>query len=409
MPQSGEERMILRARTVVTMDGPPIDNGAVAISGNRIVDVGRFDEIKARNADDVVDLGEQALLPGLINAHCHLDYTSLRGKIPKQESFADWIRAINAAKAEISPSGYAAAIAAGFVEAQKFGTTSLVNFEAFPEMIARTSPAIRVWWLPELIDVRNPHLPEEIVDLAMISTSAVENRGLAPHAPFTASLDLYRRCQEIARKYDLILSTHLAESHEELLMFRDATGPLYEFLKEIGRDVRGCGRETPFAHLLRHVALDERWLVAHLNELIESDFDLLARSTTKFHIVHCPRSQEYFGHSPFQFKRLRELGFDICLGTDSLASNDDLSLFAEMRAFQENFAEVSPGEILAMVTLNPARALGKAGVLGRIRTNYFADMIAVPIGGSRKDIFDEIVGFDGAVPFSIINGVKVGV
>src|ERR1700730_512604 len=234
MPQSGEKRMILRARTVVTMDGPPIENGAVAISGNRIVDVGTLDEVKARNADEVIDLGEKALLPGLINAHCHLDYTGLRGKIPKQVSFADWNRAINAAKAEVLPSGYLAAIAAGFAEAQTFGTTSIVNFAAFPELIARTSPSIRVWWLPELIEVRNPNPPDEIVDFAMNFTNAAENRGLAPHALFTASLDLYRRCQEIARQYDLLLSTHLAESREELFMFRDATGPLCEFLKEIG-------------------------------------------------------------------------------------------------------------------------------------------------------------------------------
>ena len=73
--------MIVRARTVVTMGGPPIENGAVAISGNRIVDVGSFDDIKTRNAGNILDLGEQVLLPGLINAHCHLDYTCLRGKI----------------------------------------------------------------------------------------------------------------------------------------------------------------------------------------------------------------------------------------------------------------------------------------------------------------------------------------
>src|SRR6266571_976086 len=84
--------MIVRARTVVTMDGPPIENGAVAVSGNRIVDVGRFDDIKTRNAGNTVDLGEQVLLPGLINAHCHLDYTCLRGKNLSQSGFAQLTR-----------------------------------------------------------------------------------------------------------------------------------------------------------------------------------------------------------------------------------------------------------------------------------------------------------------------------
>ena len=108
--------MIIRARTVVTMDGAPIENGAVAVSGNQIADVGKFDQIRARNAGEIVDLGEQALLPGLINAHCHLDYTCLRGKIPPQKSFADWLRAINAEKAKFSPADYLASINDGFAE-----------------------------------------------------------------------------------------------------------------------------------------------------------------------------------------------------------------------------------------------------------------------------------------------------
>src|SRR5216110_875995 len=113
--------MIIRARVVVTMDGPPIDNGAVVVLGDRIVDVGKFSEISKRySTEEVVDLGEQALLPGLINAHCHLDYTCLRGKIPRQKSFTDWIRAINTEKSKLSPQDYIVSINAGFAEAQRF-------------------------------------------------------------------------------------------------------------------------------------------------------------------------------------------------------------------------------------------------------------------------------------------------
>src|SRR6266403_2166913 len=199
--------MIVRARTVVTMDGPPIENGAVAISGNRIVDVGRFDEVKTSNSGTVVDLGEQALLPGLINAHCHLDYTCLRGEIPRQKSFTDWIRAINAEKAKLSPGDYVRSINEGFAEAKRFGTTTLANLTGFPELIRRIKSLVRTWWFAELIDVRDP-----------------------------------KRAND--------------------------------------------------------------------------DLDLLARSRKRFSIVHCPRSHEYFGHSPFQFEKLRQLGFNICLGTD---------------------------------------------------------------------------------------------
>ncbi|MEY2527514.1 MAG: aminodeoxyfutalosine deaminase, partial [Verrucomicrobiota bacterium] len=354
-------------------------------------------------AGDVVDLGDQALLPGLINAHCHLDYTCLRGRISPEESFTDWIRAINAAKAKLNPSDYVKSIATGFAEALKYGTTSMVNFEAFPELIVRTPSPIRTWWLAELLDVLEPSLPEPLVDLAMIATSAMKNRGLAPHAPFTASLDLYRHCQETARQYNLLLSTHLAESRDELHMFRDAAGPLFDFMKEIGRDMRDCGEETPLAHLLQQIALDERWLVAHLNELTESDFDLLGRSTTKFNVVHCPRSHRYFGHSPFQLERFRQLGFNICLGTDSLASNDNLSLFPEMREVRYDNPGLSPGEILEMVTVNPARALDRQLLLGQIKPGALADMIAIPVEGER-DVFEQIIAFDKTVPWRMIDG-----
>src|SRR5215472_15912064 len=148
--------MIIRARTVVTMDGSPIENGAIVVSEHRIVDVAKFDEIQARHTGEVIDLGAQALLPGLINPHCHLDYTCLRGKIPPQRSFTDWIRAINAEKAKLSPNHYLGSINEGFAEAKRFGTTTIANLTAFPELVPQVTPPIRAWWFAELIDVRAP-------------------------------------------------------------------------------------------------------------------------------------------------------------------------------------------------------------------------------------------------------------
>ncbi|MEY2542602.1 MAG: aminodeoxyfutalosine deaminase [Verrucomicrobiota bacterium] len=398
--------MIIRARVVVTMDGPPIENGAVTISGNRIEDVGTFPEISARySGQEIVDLGEQALLPGLINAHCHLDYTCLRGKISRQESFTDWIRAINAEKAKLSPEDYVASINQGFAEAKRFGTTSVANLTAFPELISRVELPIRTWWFAELIDIRDPNRANEIVEAAVKDLKATEHWGLAPHAPFTASANLYRRCEKIAQREDVLLTTHLAESREEMSMFRDASGPLYEFLKEIGREMSDCGRNTPVEQFVARVgeASLPDWLLVHLNELSGSDFDLMTRSAKKFSIVHCPRSHDYFGHSPFQFHKLRDLGCNVCLGTDSLASNDELSLFAEMRAFQKNFPDVSPEEILRMVTVNGSRAIRHEKSLGQIRAGSSADLISVPVASSISAL-EEIVAFDREVSWSMIGG-----
>ena len=397
--------MIIRARTVVTMDGEPIENGALAVSGNQIADVGKFDEIRARNAGEIVDLGEQALLPGFINAHCHLDYTCLRGKIPPQKSFADWIRAINAEKAKFSPNDYIASINDGFAEAKRFGTTTIANLSAFAELIPQIREPIRTWWFAELIDVRAPERSNEIVDLAIGSLKSAPNWGLAPHALFTASKNLYSHCEEVARREDILLTTHLAESLEEMEMFRDASGPLYEFLKSIGRNMSDCGRQTPLELFLGAPggrALPH-WIVSHLNELTESDFDLLERSERRFHVVHSPRSHDYFNHSRFPFEKLRALGFNICLGTDSLASNDSLSLFDEMRAFRRSEPGISPDKILKMVTVNPARALRQENTLGRIRRGFRADLLAVRCN-ERDTPFEQILEFDGSVDWIMVNG-----
>lgn len=397
--------MIIRARTLVTMDGEPIENGAVAVSGNRIADVGRFDDIKTRNAGNTVDLGEQVLLPGLINAHCHLDYTCLRGKIPPQKSFTGWIRAINAEKSELSPKNYIASITEGFAEAKRLGTTAIANLTAFPELISNFQAPIRTWWFAELIDIRAPERANELVDSAIELLGRGGPWGFAPHALFTASKDLFRRCEEIAQQEHIPLTTHLAESREELEMFRNASGPLYEFMKSIGRPIDDCGSKTPLELFLGTPGGRDlsKWIVAHLNELTETDFDLLKRSNSKFHIVHCPRSHNYFDHNPFAFDRLRSFGFDICLGTDSLASNESLSLFDEMRAFQKNFPGVSPEKLLQMVTVNPARALRCENALGQIRPGFGADLIAVPCSSST-DVFEQIIACDAVVKWSIVNG-----
>jgi aminodeoxyfutalosine deaminase len=410
LPESSESRMIIRARDVVTMDGAPIVNGAVAISGDRIVDVGKFDQIKTRNSGAVVDLGEQALLPGLINAHCHLDYTCLRDKIPRQKSFTDWIGAINAQKSKLSPVDFIASINEGFAETKRFGTTTIANLTAFPELVRQLPDApLRTWWFAELIDVRSPERVNELVDSAVESLKFGQNYGLAPHALFTASKNLYQRCEEAGANF--LLTTHLAESREEMEMFRDASGPLYEFMKSIGRDMGDCGNGTPLelfvgapnASPARTSRALSQWIVAHLNELAQSDFRLLEKMRTKFHVVHSPRSHQYFDHSRFPFKRLLTLGLNVSLGTDSLASNESLNLFAEMRAFQRSEPERSPEKIFEMITVNPASALRQQNTLGRIRPGFRADLIAIPCGEDR-DLFGEIVAFDRQINWMMVNG-----
>ena len=398
--------MIVRARTVLTIDGRPIGDGAVVVDGGRIVDVGPYTEVQRRHTAEALDLGDRVLLPGLINAHCHLDYTCLQGRIPPPESFTQWIAAINRAKADLSPNDYVASINEGFNEARRFGTTTILNLTAVAAVIERTTAPMRTCWFPELIDVRAPGHADEIVDQAVEALgqarfAASPCCGLAPHAPFTASPRLYRRSIDLAP----VITTHIAESTDEMQMFRDASGPLYEFLSSIGRDMSDCGGNTPMQEFLRRIPepVLERSIVVHANELTDDDLTMLRHLRRKFHVVHCPRNHAYFRHSRFPFAQLRRLGFNIALGTDSLASNDDLNLFAEMRQFRNAFSDVRPSEILEMVTTNAARAIGCKGSLGVIRAGARADLIALP-STSTHDFAAEIMDFTGR-PWLMLDGV----
>jgi aminodeoxyfutalosine deaminase len=401
--------MIYRAKTVITMDGAPIDNGAVAVEGDRIVDVGLYDEVRTRRGGALDDLGEVVLLPGLINAHCHLDFTAFRGAIAPRRSFADWIRQINALRHEFSDDDFLESIARGFREARRWGTTTIANVESMPTLLARMSaPPLRTWWFAELIDVRARLPLSAMVEEALGAMGEKENWlggfGLSPHAPYTVSPELSRRAREAAKQNGMLLTMHLAESAEEMEMFRDRRGPLSDLLQSLGRAMDDCGAgKTPLAVMLDREAIDEQWIIVHLNELAEEDFVRLERGP-RFHIAHCPRSSRYFQHRPFALQKLKNLGFNISLGTDSLASNFSLSLFAEMQLLRDTHPWLAPERILEMTTTNPARALQQDSVLGKIRPGFQADLIAIPIENLGGNIFEEVIAWDGPVEWMLVAG-----
>jgi cytosine/adenosine deaminase-related metal-dependent hydrolase len=399
--------MILRARSLITMDGPPIEDGAVVVRGNAIHAVGPWSSIAPFAPDAIVDLGERVLLPGLINAHCHLDYTMMRNSIVPPKSFTQWIQRINAIKRSLHDDDYLRGIAAGFRELKTWGTTTVVNLEAFPELLPKLPPPpIRSWWFYELIDLRQRVTTDELFAGAFAFFDErpewLGGFGLNPHSPYTASPQLYRLAHQCARATGMLLTTHLAESAEEMAMFRHAEGPLFEFLKSLGRDMRDCGGSTPVGVLARLGVLDGNSLLAHLNELEEADFTLLAEARP--HVVHCPRSHSYFKHRPFAFRRLSEAGVNISLGTDSLASNDALNLFAEMQALQKTDPWLTPAELLATVTRKPALALGLPERLGKIAPGALADLIALPFAGRIDESCESVVNHRAPIDWMMVNG-----
>ena len=399
--------MILRARTLVPITGPPIDNGAVAIKDNRIRAAGTLSEVAAFYSGKIIDLGDQVLMPGLINAHCHLDYTMLRRAIQPPHGFTAWVQRLNALKRSLCDEDYLAAIALGFAELRKWGTTTVLNIESFPELMSRIPPPpIRTWWFYEMIDVRQRITTEDLLEGAGMffrkHADWLGGFGLSPHAPYTASAALYQLAGDCARQHRMLLTTHLAESSEETAMFRHASGPLYDFMQSLGRDMSDCGHASPLGLLMGRDLIGPEWILVHMNELDEPDFALLER--TPLHIAHCPASHRYFRHQPFPIERLRALGINIALGTDSLASADSLSLFDEMRAVCNLHPSVSPLDALEMATLNGARALGRPRDLGCILPKARADLIALPIAPPAESLFEEIVAYRRPVDWVMVNG-----
>lgn len=404
--------MILRARTLVTMAGPPVEHGAVAIEENRIVAVGDISDLAWVSDGPVINLGDMALMPGLINAHCHLDYTMMRRSIDPPKSFTLWVQRINALKRTLDSEDYLAAIQRGFAELRKWGTTSVCNLEAFPELMVKLPPSpIRTWWFYEMLDIRHRLTTDDVVAGALSffqhRANSLDTFGLSPHAPYTASNDLYQLANSCANAFTMPLTTHVAESMEEFAMFVRAAGPLYEFMASLERPMGDCGHDTPFAHLWKSEAIDGSWLLAHMNELAESDFALLAGLPPGGapSIVHCPGSHRYFRHSPFCFRRLHELGVNLCVGTDSLASTDSLNLLAELRLLREAEPWLTAEQLLQTITVNPARALRRRGQLGQIIPGAVADLIALPVSSSVSGIHEEIVAYERPVPWMMIDGL----
>ena len=408
--------MILRARTVLPITAPPIENGAVVVSGNQIDAVGKWTDLKSDfSSEEIFNLGEVVLLPGLVNAHCHLDYTDMAGQLPPPKTFLDWIPQMLAAKAAWSYTDYARSWLNGAKMLLQTGTTTVADIEAVPELLPEmwNATPLRVFSFLEMTGVRSKREPTDILNEAISRIESLSHSrcriGLSPHAPYSTSLELLQLSAKVAREKNLRITTHIAESEQEFEMFARARGKMFDWLKKNGRDISDCGIGSPIQHLERAGLLGENFLAVHANYLGESDFDLLAKRNVS--VVHCPHSHDYFKHRKFPLEKLIKAGVNICLGTDSLATTTGsgkqkpaLNLFAEMQLLAKENSSLSSKIILQMATTNGASALGMGGKIGKLSENAFADLIAIPFDGKIADIYDAVLHHASTISASMVDG-----
>jgi len=356
-----------------------------------------------------------ALLPGLVKAHCHLDYPDMAGQFPPPRVFSDWLKLITETKAGWSRADYVGSWMRGAQMLVRTGTTTVADIEAVPQLLPEVWNAtpLRVFSLLELIGIKGHRQPHDLVQEAVGRLDSLKHSrccgGLSPHAPYSTVPELLRLSARTARQRRWRLATHVAESALEYEMFAHGGGQMFDWLRRSGRDMSDCGRGSPVRHLERCGALSRRLLAAHANYLGRHDAALLARR--KVHVVHCPRCHFYFHHDSFPLRRLLRAGVNVCLGTDSLASvykprrqHVELSLFEEMRALARNAPWLSARKILRMATMNGASALGLGGQIGELAAGSLADLVAIPFTGKVADIYDGLLHHAGNVAASMIDG-----
>jgi cytosine/adenosine deaminase-related metal-dependent hydrolase len=389
---------VYTARHVLPVARPPIENGAVAVENGRIAAVGsRQDVERAAPGAASTELGDAVLLPGLVNAHVHVELSWMAEDPPPGGDFARWVAGLIERREREDPARARAAaeraiesmVARGTVAAGDVGNATWVV-----PLLAR-SPLLGVafheiyGFRAQEAEALLAHAVGRLESLArdpdVAATGTRWSVVPTPHAPHTTSEPLLRALAGRSAAAGSPLTIHAAESREESELLARGQGALADLLRARGQwDAAWVppGR-SPIEHLDRLGVLGERTLAVHCVQLSGTDAARLQSRGAS--VVTCPRSNRYLGLDPAPIPRLLALGIRVALGTDSLASAPDLDLFAEMAALREEHAALSPAAVLRMATLNGATALGLADRLGSLAEGKLARLVVVGLPGPGDD------------------------
>jgi aminodeoxyfutalosine deaminase len=396
----------LKARYLFPIDGPPIPDGVLTLADDRIVAVG-----ENVFGDEPRDLGNVAVLPGLINAHAHVEFSDLRSPLGRPGMpFTDWLAMVvtwrrqQLAEPDSVERRYRAA-ERGLQEVARTGTAAVgeIASPGWPEAAFQSSPVDTTVFLellglaPQRVD---PLLASAAAHLANPASPTKWRAGLAPHAPYTISLELLARTCPLSRQYQAPVALHLAESREELELLQSGTGPFVPMLQSFDAwhpDV--IPRGTRPLDFLRVLAQAHRALVIHGNYLNPEEITFLAARAARMSLVYCPRTHAYFGHDPYPLPALLAAGVNVAIGTDSRASNPDLDLWEELRYLHRHFGDaVASADILRMGTLAGAAALGIEQDHGSLAPGKAAWLTIVPLpDGDARDPHELLFDSAGAV------------
>jgi cytosine/adenosine deaminase-related metal-dependent hydrolase len=365
----------LTARWLFPVSAAPLPHGVLTIAGKRIAAV---EPTGARRAD--VDLGDCAVLPGLVNAHTHLDLTGLRGLAPPSPDFPAWLRRVITYRRDRTPEQVQSDVRAGLAESLHFGVTLLgdISGDGSSWDVLAEAP-LRAVVFREMLG-----LPEERASgawerlhrwLSGRAATGTCRPGVSPHAPYSVRASLLLA----AATSGVPVAVHLAETaaEQELLLLR--RGPFVPFLRDLGVWApEGLAEDTD--HVLRLLNGTTPTLLVHGNFLSPA-----AAVPANASLVYCPRTHAAFSHPPHPFREFLARGVRVALGTDGLASNPDLDLLAEARFLHRHFPDVPGATLLRMTTLAGAEALGWADETGSLQPGKSADLAVVALPAGEAD------------------------
>ncbi len=405
--KTGVTNEIHRAGWIMSRPDHIIENGYIRVENGIITEVDSF-PYRDDSKFSIIDHGDGVLMPGLFNAHLHLELSALKGKIAFEEGFRSWVRQLlkqrESTDEKILKEEAEKALKNMINSGSLFGAE--ISTLGITEDMVKNS-FLKGIWFKELLG------SEDSMDFSLLNNflstgdsggsktfSALNENSvskdfylsLAGHAPHTSSPLLLKRIKKLLKSKKLVFSIHCAESDDESKFLQQAKGPWADFLKERNIDFSSwpIPVASPVEYLFKLGVLDSFTILVHLLNLNEKDFEIIADSGAK--PVLCPRSNINLHAKLPDIPKFLKMGLRPALGTDSLASCDSLSIFDEMAFTAEHFPDIAHSDIINMATINGAYALGMEKITGSLEKGKKASFIYLPLKAfNTEDLLEKII------------------